>query len=391
MTNTLPPQGYGGSQPSAPQFGTPQAGGPQFGAPGYAPTAGFAPAPQLGGQQPPLKSFLATWLLALLLGVLGVDRFYLGKIGTGIAKLLTFGGFGIWWLVDLIITLTGNQTDRLRRPLAFYDRYKKIAWIVTAVWVVLGMILGAVNGAMAASLARDAQPVAATTPVAPVPAPTEEPAEQPAAEPVVEAPVEEAAVEEPAAEEPPAPPANEAAEWATDTFGTFEPITQQGTGDSIIELPGSVGMVTATHNGARNFVIQVLDANNESTGDLLVNTIGAYSGQTAFGINAFGDGARVQITADGAWDLTIAPLAAAPELAPAGSGDAVFLYDGDAGALAASHAGERNFVVIEETAGMFSMGLLVNTIGAYSGTVPLSAGPSVITVQADGDWTLAVQ
>ena len=131
-------------------------------------------------------------------------------------------------------------------------------------------------------------------------------------------------------------------------------------------------------------MIQVLDADNQSTGDLLVNTIGAYSGQTAFGTNSFTDGVRVQITADGAWDLTIAPLAAAPELAPSGTGDAVFLYNGDAGALAATHAGERNFVLIEETAGMFSMGLLVNTIGAYSGTVPLSSGPSVIAVTADG-------
>jgi hypothetical protein len=34
------------------------------------------------------------------------------------------------------------------------------------------------------------------------------------------------------------------------------------------------------------------------------------------------------------------------------------------------------------------MGLLVNEIGAYTGTVPLSSGPSVISVSADGNWTL---
>ena len=391
MTSSTPPQGFGGSpQPAAPQYNVAPGYPPASGyapAPGYAPAAGYAPAPQFGGQ-PPLKSFLVTWLLALLVGVLGVDRFYLGKIGTGIAKLLTFGGFGIWWLVDLIITLTGNQTDRQRRPLAFYDRYKKIAWIVTAAWVVLGMIVGAVNGATAASRVPAAAP-AASAPAAAAAEPTEEAVEEAPAEPAVAEPTAE---EETVAEEaPPAAPVNAAAEWADDTFGTFEPVTQQGAGDSIIELPGSVGMVTATHNGARNFVIQVLDTDNESTGDLLVNTIGAYSGQTAFGLNSFGEGVRVQITADGAWDLTIAPLSAAPELAPSGSGDAVFLYNGDAGALAATHAGERNFVVIEETAELFSMGLLVNTIGAYSGTVPLSSGPSVIAVTADGTWTLAAQ
>ncbi|MFA4842051.1 MAG: TM2 domain-containing protein, partial [Agrococcus sp.] len=149
--------------------------------------------------------------------------------------------------------------------------------------------------------------------------------------------------------------------------------------------------VTATHSGSSNFVLQVLDAQNESTGDLLVNTIGGYSGQTAFGLRSFGEGVRLQITADGPWGLTIAPLAAAAPLAPAGTGDAVLLYDGDAGALAATHDGGGNFVLIEETAEMFSTGLLVNEIGAYSGTVPLSSGPSVISVTADGGWTLAVQ
>lgn len=75
-------------------------------------------------QQQLPKSFVATWLFAMLLGVLGVDRFYLGKIGTGIAKLLTFGGLGIWALVDLVITLVGKQRDRLGRPLEGYDQQK---------------------------------------------------------------------------------------------------------------------------------------------------------------------------------------------------------------------------------------------------------------------------
>ncbi|MGO4493354.1 TM2 domain-containing protein, partial [Arthrobacter sp. 2YAF22_2] len=60
-------------------------------------------APGYGKVQQGQKSFLTTWLLALLLGALGADRFYLGKVGTGILKLVTLGGFGIWALIDIIL------------------------------------------------------------------------------------------------------------------------------------------------------------------------------------------------------------------------------------------------------------------------------------------------
>ena len=57
------------------------------------------------------KSWLTALLLSIFVGVVGVDRFYLGKTGTGILKLLTGGGFGIWWLIDVITIATGKMTD----------------------------------------------------------------------------------------------------------------------------------------------------------------------------------------------------------------------------------------------------------------------------------------
>ncbi len=58
------------------------------------------------------KDWLVTLLLSLFLGTLGVHRFYVGKIGTGILQLITLGGCGIWTLIDLIMIITGNFKDK---------------------------------------------------------------------------------------------------------------------------------------------------------------------------------------------------------------------------------------------------------------------------------------
>ena len=85
----------------------------------------------------PAKNFVPAWLLSLLLGTFGADRFYLGKVGTGILKLVTLGGLGIWYLIDLVLILMGSTRNSDNRPLIGYEASKKIAWIVSIIFVVV--------------------------------------------------------------------------------------------------------------------------------------------------------------------------------------------------------------------------------------------------------------
>ena len=59
------------------------------------------------------KDRTLVFVLSVLFGALGVDRFLVGDIGFGILKLLTFGGCGILWLVDLF--LIWNRVDDFNR------------------------------------------------------------------------------------------------------------------------------------------------------------------------------------------------------------------------------------------------------------------------------------
>jgi len=60
----------------------------------------------------------AAALLAWFLGIFGVHRFYVGKVGTGILMLVTLGVFGIWTLIDFIVILVGSFKDKEERILS---------------------------------------------------------------------------------------------------------------------------------------------------------------------------------------------------------------------------------------------------------------------------------
>lgn len=64
------------------------------------------------------KQYTTALILSILLGGLGVDRFYTGHVGLGIGKLLTAGGCGVWSIVDIILYATRKVNDAEGKPLS---------------------------------------------------------------------------------------------------------------------------------------------------------------------------------------------------------------------------------------------------------------------------------
>ena len=69
--------------------------------------------------EPSDKDFITTLLICVFLGGLGVHRFFVDKMGTGVLMLVTLGGLGIWWIIDIILIVTGSFEDSEGRVIAY--------------------------------------------------------------------------------------------------------------------------------------------------------------------------------------------------------------------------------------------------------------------------------
>ncbi|MEU6788797.1 hypothetical protein ABZ912_57255 [Nonomuraea angiospora] len=168
-----------------------------------------------------------------------------------------------------------------------------------------------------------------------------------------------------------------------------------GVGDQVlrIRLTKSPGLLTLTHTGESNFIVTTVNSSGKQE-QLLANEIGPYKGTVLYN----GDGttksiAAVQIKADGAWSAVFKPLSKARCWCTAtmkGTGDQVLKLSPTRGlrTVTAVHIGESNFIVQSYTR-LGSWGdLLFNDIGSYQGSSVLPAGTRLVTVKADGPWTL---
>ena len=95
---------------------------------------------------PSEKHFLAAFFLSFSWGAFGVDRMYLGKWGTGILKLLTLGGFGVWTIVDIYLIMSGAMRDKWGRPLLQQAEYKKFSYRFVLVFAIIMGVIVLING-----------------------------------------------------------------------------------------------------------------------------------------------------------------------------------------------------------------------------------------------------
>jgi TM2 domain-containing membrane protein YozV len=86
------------------------------------------------------SNWTVLFYLSFWLGFFGVDRFYVGKIGSGIFKLLTLGGLGIWWFIDLLVVIGGKFTDASGKFVEKQGKAFKHIGICIAILVILAAI-----------------------------------------------------------------------------------------------------------------------------------------------------------------------------------------------------------------------------------------------------------
>ena len=146
------------------------------------------------------------------------------------------------------------------------------------------------------------------------------------------------------------------------------------------------------HTGYANFAVKNYDQNNNNL-DLLVNTIGNYEGNVPANFLDDEVTTRLEIVADGSWEVSINPLDSARIFAVptqiTGVSDDVVVLSGNPDLLKAqSGPAMSNFAIW--AFGGDGRDLVINEIAPYTGTVLLPNGTFILVIVAEGNWSLEV-
>ena len=167
------------------------------------------------------------------------------------------------------------------------------------------------------------------------------------------------------------------------------PKTYTGKGDNVVKIEKAAGPAILTFTCAKcsgNTIVQ-----SDGADPLLVNTIGAYSGKKAIDVTDGSTTSELTIKATGAWKVTVGGLDQATQAtgtAPVtGKGDDVIVLSGNTTTAAITNKGDQNFIVQATPADGGYPDLAVNTIGSYTGTVPMAA-PALVQITSDGNWSV---
>lgn len=161
----------------------------------------------------------------------------------------------------------------------------------------------------------------------------------------------------------------------------------EGSGDYVAENLNvtNYAVLHITHSGSSNFAVKLYK--DDTYEDLLVNTIGDYSGDVL--VEDSGK-YELEITADGNWNITSDGLSIDDTTSFSGTGDGVTgITSHSGGNWHITNSGSSNFVVIEYGESLGYMELLVNEIGNYDGTVKAESGDNIFfKVTSEGSWTI---
>jgi hypothetical protein len=167
-----------------------------------------------------------------------------------------------------------------------------------------------------------------------------------------------------------------------------------GSGNFVIELAGidvAGTIVAVTHSGSEAFELSALDGELNQL-ELIESVVGEVSGTYPLGFAAQSLPSYLRIDADGAWHIEVRPVDAArvwEAESVSGNGPDVLRFGAGPSVLDYTSSGASNFVVEYHRDPGYD--LLVNEIAPVTGSTTMAAGPGVVVVDAQGEWTLTAR